>query len=222
MAGPARIVKWILPPRAVRIAGVSTSAPLMGEPWPVELMNTVWADRDGQYDALDDDGEARAWLAEARSAPVLTVAGTSDDDRAALPRLRELRDALRRLAADVTGDPRTSWRSPVGSDEAVARLDEIAAAAPTWPALERAGDGALVRVTRSAASSADAAVSLIAQQGVELFTEGGPTLRACLAPGCVLYFVAHHPRREWCSAGCGNRARVARHYRRHRGSPAAT
>ena len=45
---------------------------------------------------------------------------------------------------------------------------------------------------------------------------GPPQLRACLGPGCVLYFVQQHPRREWCSAGCGNRARVARHYHRHR------
>jgi predicted RNA-binding Zn ribbon-like protein len=41
-------------------------------------------------------------------------------------------------------------------------------------------------------------------------------LRACLAPGCVVYFIKNHPRREWCSAGCGNRARSARHYQRHR------
>ncbi|MFI6847287.1 CGNR zinc finger domain-containing protein [Kitasatospora sp. NPDC050467] len=33
-------------------------------------------------------------------------------------------------------------------------------------------------------------------------------------PGCVLYFVKKHPRREWCSAGCGTRARAARHYER--------
>nr|WP_279582460.1 CGNR zinc finger domain-containing protein [Fodinicola feengrottensis] len=26
---------------------------------------------------------------------------------------------------------------------------------------------------------------------------------------------ASTPRREWCSASCGNRARVARHYDRH-------
>jgi hypothetical protein len=43
-----------------------------------------------------------------------------------------------------------------------------------------------------------------------------PRLRACQAPGCVLYFVKDHPRREWCSTACGNRARAARHYRRHR------
>ncbi|WP_225993278.1 CGNR zinc finger domain-containing protein [Actinomadura rudentiformis] len=44
-------------------------------------------------------------------------------------------------------------------------------------------------------------------------------LRACLAPGCVLYFLKNHPRREWCTAACGNRARGARHYRRHRRPP---
>ncbi|WP_433236869.1 CGNR zinc finger domain-containing protein [Streptosporangium sp. CA-135522] len=37
-------------------------------------------------------------------------------------------------------------------------------------------------------------------------------LRACHAPGCVLFFVKDHHRREWCSAACGNRARAARHY----------
>jgi predicted RNA-binding Zn ribbon-like protein len=63
---------------------------------------------------------------------------------------------------------------------------------------------------------AAAPLSAIATQAVELFGQGdGFELRACLAPGCVLYFVKDHPRREWCSAGCGNRARAARHYARH-------
>ena len=41
-------------------------------------------------------------------------------------------------------------------------------------------------------------------------------LRKCGAPGCVLMFLKNHPRREWCSATCGNRARQARHYARRR------
>ena len=45
-------------------------------------------------------------------------------------------------------------------------------------------------------------------------------LRACYAPGCVLYFVKTHPRREWCSVACGNRVRAARHYQRARGHKA--
>ena len=38
-------------------------------------------------------------------------------------------------------------------------------------------------------------------------------LRACQAPGCILFFEKTHPRREWCSPACGNRVRVARHAR---------
>lgn len=60
-------------------------------------------------------------------------------------------------------------------------------------------------------------LATITAEAVELFTgERHSRLRACYAPGCVLYFVKDHPRREWCSAACGNRARAARHYRRHR------
>jgi predicted RNA-binding Zn ribbon-like protein len=54
---------------------------------------------------------------------------------------------------------------------------------------------------------------------IELLTgDERPRLRACNAPGCVLYFVKDHPRRQWCSNACGNRARAARHYQRHRKS----
>jgi predicted RNA-binding Zn ribbon-like protein len=39
--------------------------------------------------------------------------------------------------------------------------------------------------------------------------------RECAHPDCVLQFIARNPRRRWCTAsGCGNRARVARHYLR--------
>ena len=71
---------------------------------------------------------------------------------------------------------------------------------------------------RTAAGAGVAAVSLLAEQGVALFAGARRgELRACLAPRCVLYFLREHPRRGWCSAGCGNRARVARHYERRRG-----
>jgi predicted RNA-binding Zn ribbon-like protein len=188
----------------------------LGEPWPVELMNTVWADRHGVHDTLDDPEEARTWLAAAAAGiggPAPDVLDGTDP----LPSLRTLRDALRRLAAQLSADPRTAATSPTpDADRAIADLDLIAAAVPTWSSLHREEDGRLVRATRTGGPPALAVVSLLAEQGVELFA--GPQaqdLRACEAPGCVLYFVKAHPRREWCSSGCGNRARVARHYRRH-------
>jgi predicted RNA-binding Zn ribbon-like protein len=43
-------------------------------------------------------------------------------------------------------------------------------------------------------------------------------LRACPAARCVKYFLQDDPRQMWCSASCGNRERVNRHYRkRHSG-----
>jgi predicted RNA-binding Zn ribbon-like protein len=70
---------------------------------------------------------------------------------------------------------------------------------------------------RRAQDGPDGVLARIAEEAVDLFA--GPLradLRVCRGPGCVLYFLRDHPRREWCSAGCGNRARVARHYHRHR------
>ncbi len=129
-------------------------------------------------------------------------------------RLRELRDALRRLAAEVVADDRTAAAVPMGVPEAVGVLNRACASAPSWS--EVAWSSGPTRVARSAHDEPAAELSRIAEDAVDLFT--GPRradLRACHGPGCVLYFLRDHPRREWCSAGCGNRARVARHYQRH-------
>jgi predicted RNA-binding Zn ribbon-like protein len=62
------------------------------------------------------------------------------------------------------------------------------------------------------------ALAQVAEQAVALLGGADATrLRACYAPGCVLYFVKTHPRRAWCSVACGNRVRAARHYQRARG-----
>ena len=201
---------------------MKTSAPLLGEPLPVELMNTIWADRDGVHDALADPEEAIAWLLAI--APHIDVAIEADlalassGDRARIARsLQRLRNTLRRLAADATRDDRPAAASPTEDIEAAAaELNRAAAAAPRWSMIELADGTTPQQVTRSAKSAPEAACSQIADAAIALLTgPGRESLRACHAPGCVLYFVKQHPRREWCSAACGNRARVARHYRRH-------
>ena len=71
--------------------------------------------------------------------------------------------------------------------------------------------------TRRKPDPTDVALAALAADAIELLT--GPereNLRACGAPGCVLIFLKDHPRRTWCSAACGNRARQARHYERSR------
>lgn len=190
-----------------------TTAALLGEPLPVELMNTVNAGRDGVTDALTDDADVVGWLAAV--APRLeTEAGVAlDDDSAPVAdRLRRLRDALRALAAEATDDPRPV-AVEVARAEALATLNDLAQtrAELVWPE-----DGEPARVLRSGGTPAERAVAFLAHQGIDLLGgEQRQKLRACLAPNCLLFFVKDHSRREWCSAGCGNRARVQRHYQRH-------
>jgi predicted RNA-binding Zn ribbon-like protein len=201
-----------------------TTAPLLGEPLAVEFMNTIWADRSGVHDALASDAEVLAWLRAVH--PRLPRWATADrwlqdvqpaELGDAPDRLRRLRDAFRRLAADRTMDPRPAAASAIVEVAvALSILNETAAAAPRWSTLEATAAG-LARGSRTDASPAEAIAALVAEEGIDLYT--GPMrdeLRACLAPGCVLYFVRQHPRREWCSTACGNRARAARHYQRHR------
>ena len=184
-------------------------APLLGEPLPVELMNTIWGDRAGVYDALADADGLAAWLTAVKIDP-------DGADEQVNDRFRRLRDALRRLAAVATGDQRPAAESAIPDPSAaVAAVNEACACDPTWSELVWGDEP--TQITRSGHTAAERALSTIAEQAVVLFT--GPDrakLRPCLAPGCVLYFYCANPRREWCSVHCGNRARVARHYRRHR------
>ncbi|GAA4632290.1 ABATE domain-containing protein [Actinoallomurus vinaceus] len=184
---------------------------LPDEPVPVRLMNTVWADRAGVHDALRTPDDLCAWLR-----------ATGEDacgevDRRDVETFRSLRDALRRLAALLTEDSRETAASPTEDvEQAAADVNQAVTRATTWPQLS-VRDGRLRRSSTGTESVAARSLSAVAAEAVDLFT--GPDqerLRACYAPGCVLYFVKDHPRREWCSTACGNRVRAARHYRRHR------
>ena len=189
----------------------------VAEPLAVELMNTIRLGSDGAVqDALVDPAGAAEWmtlLADRVCHETGEPLPAQQDSEAAWASLRDLRDALRRLAADVTDDPRPPAR-PMTRDIAVAILNEAARGRNQleWPP----SDDGPSRRFRADGGPAELLTALIAQQAVELL--GGAErhrLRACLAPNCLLFFYREHSRREWCSAVCGNRARVARHYQRH-------
>ena len=189
---------------------------LPDEPVPVRLMNTIWADRAGVHDDLTKPADLGAWLQSAHSTarpPAVT--------RRQLTDARQLRDALRSIAAFVTADTRQAAASVIGDvDEAIEIVNRAAATNPAVPRLTR--DRALLHQFAAADGPAVAtALADIAAAAIDLFAgDDTSSLRACQAPGCVLYFVKDHPRREWCSNTCGNRARASRHYYRHRSDPA--
>jgi predicted RNA-binding Zn ribbon-like protein len=191
---------------------VTTSFPLLGEPLPVELVNTRFTQRGVPVDGLATRQDLAAWLAAHRGQFEADV----DLDAAArrLEEVRALRDTLRELVAAVVAGKRPAAR-------AIATLNRLSRQAPTtlrldWPA----ADSPSVTVQPASSDPAAAVLAQLAGAGIRLL--GGPDrqrLRACQAPGCVLFFVKRHPRREWCSEACGNRARAARHYARHRPHP---
>jgi predicted RNA-binding Zn ribbon-like protein len=181
---------------------------LPDEPVCVRLMNTIWADRSGVHDSLTTAADLRAWLTDTGLASPGTPVDLGDLDLA-----RRLRDALRRLASTVVGDERPAAVSPLEDlDVAVAEVNRAAQATSSVPVLVHHGHS-LDRDTSSTGS--EAALTRVALEAIELLTARPRQLRACNAPGCVLYFAKDHPRREWCSPACGNRARAARHYHRH-------
>lgn len=179
------------------------------EPLPVRLMNTVWADRHGAHDDLTSVEQLRQWFGRTG------LAGAAELGAEDLAAFRRLRAALRRIAAHVTADDRPAATAGAADlADAVADLNTDTTACA--PALVLDGGEPVLRWC-AAPRAADRSRSELALEAARLLTaEPAALLRACHGPGCVLYFVKDHPRREWCSAGCGNRARVARHYDRHR------
>jgi predicted RNA-binding Zn ribbon-like protein len=177
-----------------------------GEPAVVRFMNTVWADRFGTHDALQT-GDDLAIVLRA-----LGLGTGHDVTRRDLEGARLLRDSLRRLAADATQDERTRAATRLSSPAALEQVNEALRDLPQQR-LERTDERWTLEPT---ATTTRHALAELASQGGRLLTEPEQPLRACYAPGCVLYFVQNHARREWCSPECGNRARAARHYARHR------
>jgi predicted RNA-binding Zn ribbon-like protein len=174
-------------------------------------MATIWAGIEGRHDDFAGPADVDAWL-EAVGIPLAGARATDAEFTDAI----RLRDAVRRLAAHVTSDTRNAVASALtGADEAIATLNE-AAGYVAGPRLARQG-GQLRLEQDSSVSRVKAGLAEIAEQSIHLLGGGAAhKLRACYAPGCVLYFITSHPRREWCSVACGNRARAARHYRKVR------
>jgi predicted RNA-binding Zn ribbon-like protein len=185
---------------------------LPDEPPPVRLMSTIWAGADGRHDDLRTATDVDDWL----DAVGVDRAGAHATE-GELVTARALRDAVRTLAAHVTGDDRPGMAAARAA--VAAALDQVNTTAAELPAARLAlRDGRLERVLPEGSSPVTTGLAQIAQEAVALLGgEEAGRLRACYAPGCVLYFVKAHPRRAWCSVACGNRVRAARHYQRSRG-----
>lgn len=170
--------------------------PLTGEPVSMDLLNTTWVDAAGSHDLLADLPGLAVWL-RGRG---LHHGPQTEAARAALVEAREV------LRQHVAGD-----------EDARALLNDV---------LKR---GSLVRVlgdrgpmTRvDVADLSDLPAWTAVEDYLRLLERDPHRIRRCAGPGCVLHFfdVSKRGERRWCSmAGCGNRAKAARHYAKTRHS----
>ena len=183
--------------------------PLRDEPIAIELHNTVYAAGGAILDGLANPASVEAWLEGL--AQRLPDGGDRSERWPTAQELVALRDSVRVALHAVVA----------GAAQDAAALDVInraSAGAPRSPIAAWRPDADPVAATDyHGASRADVVIGALAADAIDLLT--GPRrgdLRACGAPGCVLMFLKDHPRREWCSNACGNRARQARHYERVR------
>ena len=181
---------------------VRTRFPLLGEPLALDLVNTRLSRGGRTTELLATTAALDDWLA-AESAHLSWHGDATPQD---LESFRRLRDAIASLLsahrAGSAPDPR-----------ALATVNEALADGPAM----QLGWGRHGAQHSTGSSQRQRSLRLVASDAVELLT--GPErqlVRTCAHPDCVLQFVATNPRRRWCSsAGCGNRARVARNYALH-------
>ena len=189
---------------------METKAPLLGEPLALELANAAYAVRGRPVDGMRTLTELTAWLHDLRARLTTPLADGdlhtfTDED---LLRIRALRAAIRDVATAVV-------RSEPPPAEAVEEINRQVRLAPRWHELGWS-DGPYSRECTTA-SPRFSVLAELASSAVEVFAgQQRAQLRACEAPGCVLFFVKDHARREWCSTACGNRVRAARHYEKHK------
>jgi predicted RNA-binding Zn ribbon-like protein len=178
---------------------------VVGEPIvAVDLIDTIaMPGSPAAEDLLSADRDARAWWR-------VEAARVPDGELPDLPALQRLRAALRQtMEALVDGQP--------APQAAVADLNFFMQSAPVSRQLVVTGTVLRAQTRWHWEYGGNPRLAFIATQAAEFLADPSQVsrLRRCANPSCLMIFVAVNPRRSWCAPGvCGNRVRVARHYRR--------
>jgi predicted RNA-binding Zn ribbon-like protein len=184
--------------------------PMGGEPLvALDLIDTLMTAVEPPVDLLEDEEQARRWWE-------LEAVRLPAGPRPAGGAVRRLRAALRDLF-DAQVEGRESRA------ESVADVNAFAAAVPTSHQLVATPAGLRAQTRWHTEHGGDAILASIAREAIALLADPArrEKLRRCANPTCSMLFLAENKRRVWCSsAGCGNRARAARHYRKTHGHEA--
>ena len=157
-----------------------------------------------------------AWLNQAR-----LTDGTTDQRDGSPPQLRTLLGEATRLVGSVEAAVSAVKRGqPLPAPDLLALNRVLEARSSSTRAVS--GPGGLVLVEEVHLSDVRGLLAPVAESAVQLLTGADPArLRRCRAEDCLAWFLdtSKNGRRKWCSMSrCGNRAKVAAHYRRSQGA----
>jgi predicted RNA-binding Zn ribbon-like protein len=176
--------------------------PMGGEPSvAVDLIDTLMKAVEPPIDLLEDNAEAW-WELQSGRLPTAPVPEQLSVDR--------LRAALREaFEARIDGRP--------AENAAIDYLNYFADSAPSSPRLVVEGEKIRLETHWHPKHQGNPSLAAIAREGMTLLAdpERSGQIRRCANPECSMIFLAENNRRVWCTPNiCGNRARVARHYKR--------
>ncbi|SDL37075.1 CGNR zinc finger domain-containing protein [Streptomyces indicus] len=183
--------------------------PLIGEALPLDLVNTRPAGRTGRTDLIGTAAQLTAWLAAQAERLPAEVRGLAPGpaDLAAVHAVRADTEAVAQALLAGRRPPRSALQGLTAAQGGAPAIREL-----DWE------DGELTVTPRRSGTPGAVLAAVFAEAAVALLS--GPDVRKvkeCEAEDCVMLFLPAHPRRRWCSpARCGNRARVARYYQRHK------
>ncbi|WP_424215042.1 CGNR zinc finger domain-containing protein [Streptomyces sp. BI20] len=185
------------------------SVPFTGEPPALDLVNTRPMSPRGRVDLIDTPDRLAAWL-------VLESGRLPAEVTALVPQAPDL-PPVHAVREHAEAALRALWAGQAPPGTALRGLERAERAAP--PVRDLGWDGERVTVTaRRTGPVGRRLAAALAHEAVALLTDPAVgRLRECEADTCRMLFLPAHPRRRWCSPTlCGNRARAARHYRRHK------
>jgi predicted RNA-binding Zn ribbon-like protein len=183
----------------------------------LDFINTEMIIRGQRTDLLQEWADLIAWLVQAKvlgageRREVTTGLSRADGERL-LGEARTFRGALRVMAEGIVAG------KPV-SRSTVEAINAVLGQCPGYPQLVRA-NGRFERRFQTETAGASRLLVPIAEAAGELLCVGDLSLvKKCRSDACILYFydTTKNHTRQWCSMGlCGNRIKVAAHYRRQK------
>lgn len=189
---------------------------LFGNALWLDLVNTEIVAGGQRVDLLESFVDLIDWSVEAgaigaEEARRVRQLGAKADGERALAAARRFRSFLRAIAEAAAAG------RPIGRD-ALAEINAVLARPVHASEIRRTGAG-FERLERWLFEAPDDLLVPVAESARDLLCGGDLSLvRKCRNPECILFFydTTRNRARAWCSMStCGNRTKVAAHYRRH-------